>query len=297
MNYAIRIGIRDSQSDISIYRHHWACLIVVAFFSFLGEAEAAGDPLRYRAGLRLSVEKNKLNKVERESVINSLREKTGLEDLGFDEDGFLSLGDRTKTSGGSATARELLLAAMSLSYAIDIESHNHSREVAFARLDTPVHFLNYSSGEEIDVYPIQIDFNDFKRLRGDKQVLEAFDVGFVILHELGHAVLGLHDTLETITGLGECEKYINRIRHELGLPLRQNYIARLYSRAGSLAELTKQMAELNFSQVVAAGEKSKTRHYILSWEAREVGPIVSETGVLAARGRAGKPILATLNGQ
>ena len=41
----------------------------------------------------------------------------------FDENGFLTLGDQTKFSGGSATARALLDAAATMTLAVDLESH------------------------------------------------------------------------------------------------------------------------------------------------------------------------------
>jgi len=44
--------------------------------------------------------------------------------------------------------------------------------------------------------PIEIDFADFDHLLGEKKVLEAFDLGFAILHELCHAALELRDPAE-----------------------------------------------------------------------------------------------------
>lgn len=297
MIHASRIATRvpDHHSHIRKYRRHCACLMLLAFVSMLCDMIEAGDPLRYRAGLRLSAEKNKLSEKERRIVIDSLREKSGFEEIGFDENGFLSLGDVVKFAGGSSIARELLMAAMNLPYAIDLESHNRSKEIAFARLDKPVHFMNISSGEKINVYPIQIDFIDFNKLRGDKEVVDSFDIGFTILHELGHAVLGLHDSIDSDSDLGECERHINSIRRELGYPVREHYLAKTYSRSLMMTESSSLVAELNFTKLVEGGGRSKKQRYALTWSAHEVGPIVSESGLQAARGRSSKSIAASIN--
>lgn len=297
MNHASRIAteLRDRQSHIRKYRRQCACLMLFAFVSMLCDTIEAGDPLRYRAGLRISTDKNKLSDQERESVIRSLSEKSGFQEIGFNEDGFLDLGDTGKFSGGSSTARDLLLAALDLSFAIDLESHNRSKEIAFARLDKPVHYFNFSSREEIDVYPIQIDFSDFKKLRGVKEVVDSFDIGFTILHELGHAVFGLHDSIDSESDLGECEQYINSIRRELGYPVREHYLAKTFSRSLTMSERSSLVAELNFTKLVENGGKSKKLRYVLTWRAHEVGPIVSESGLLAARGKSAKAIAASIN--
>src|SRR5215467_13767746 len=106
----------------------------------------AGDPLRYRGGLRNSPGERKLNAKQLDAVLTSLRDKTGLLEMRFDENGFLTLGDQTKFSGGSATARALLNATVSLPHAVDLESHMYASEVAFARLGKPVGYYHYPTG-------------------------------------------------------------------------------------------------------------------------------------------------------
>src|SRR5262249_48841067 len=71
-------------------------------------AAASGDPFRYRVGLRNSPGQYRLGAKQLDILLVSLREKTGFLDMTFDENGFLTLGDQTKFSGGSATARALL---------------------------------------------------------------------------------------------------------------------------------------------------------------------------------------------
>src|SRR5215468_7124540 len=133
----------------------WA---IVAYFAatcaMLPQTRAAsGDPFRYRGGLRNSPGNHKLNVRQLGAVLTSLRDKTGLLEIRFDENGFLTLGDQTKFSGGSATARALLNATASLPHAVDLESHMYAPEVAFARLGKPVSYHYYSTGAKIDVTP------------------------------------------------------------------------------------------------------------------------------------------------
>ncbi|HZF41219.1 MAG TPA: hypothetical protein VE715_20520 [Blastocatellia bacterium] len=271
--------------SIAIIRHVWQrpstnCVRAIAL-SFAATCAlfpqtraASDDPLRYRGGLRNSPGKRKLNAKQLDAVITSLRDKTGLLEMRFDENGFLTLGDKTKFSGGSATARALLDAAASMPHAVDLESHMYSSQVAFARLAKPVAYLHYSSGAKIDVFPLEIDFSDFSKLRGDQQALAAFDLGLVILHELGHTTLGLRDSVDDPEGLGECEALINRIRRELNLPERQTYVAQSYtastfnSTGGSI-----RFAELVFARAVEKQGRMRIEKFNISWEASLVGPI------------------------
>ncbi len=235
----------------------------------------AGDPFRYRGGLRNSPGMRKLNAKQLDAVLTSLRDKTGLIEMRFDENDFLTLGDQTKFSGGSATARALLDAAVTMGHAADLESHMYSSKVAFARLAEPLAYRNFSSGAKIDVYPLEIDFSDFSKLRGDRPALAAFDLGFVILHELGHAALGLRDAAGDPQGPGECEELINRIRRELNLPERQTYVAQT-SRVTSFTPTrgSTQFAELTFARTVEKQGRMQTEKFNLRWEALIVGTII-----------------------
>jgi hypothetical protein len=233
---------------------------------------AIGDSSRYQGGVRNSIARA-LNPKQLDRILRSLREKTGFLEMHFDETGFLRLGDRMKIVGGSATARELLIAAVDRGRAIDLENHDHSPMVAFAQLGRSVVFTSLATGTRVDVYPIEIDFSDFAHLRGDKVVLAAFDIGFVVLHELAHAVLDLHDSLDGTGGPGECEDYINRIRRELSLPERQNYIARTFRFASVALGKAQPHAELLFARTVEQEGRARTQSFNLTWEADLVGAV------------------------
>jgi len=249
------------------------CLLAMLVGALCNSALAGiGDSWRYQSGVRNSAQRA-LNAKQIERLLKSLREKTGFLGMHFDEQGFLRLGDRTKIAGGSAAARELLIAAVDRGRAIDLENYDRSSIVAFAQLAKSVVFMSLATGMKIEVYPIQIDFSDFAHLRGDKVVLAAFDIGFVVLHELAHAVLDLHDSFSETGGPGECEDYINRIRRELGLPERQNYVARTFRMAQIALGKPQPQAELLFARTVEQEGRARTQSFNLTWEAEMVGAV------------------------
>ncbi|MEP7340361.1 MAG: hypothetical protein ABI977_21695 [Acidobacteriota bacterium] len=251
------------------------CLLALLVGTLCDPAMAAiKDLLRYQSGVRNSVELA-LNAKQIEILLKSLREKTGFLEMHFDETGFLKLGDRTKPAGGSATARELLIAAVDRTHAIDLENHDRSSRIAFAQLAKSLVYMSRATGAQIEVYPIEIDFSDFAHLRGDKAVLVAFDIGFVVLHEFAHAALGLRDSPGETGDPGECEEYINRIRRELDLPERQNYVARTYRKKIFPGEKLLPQAELLFARTFEQQGRAKTQTFNLTWDSEPVGAVRS----------------------
>lgn len=250
----------------------FSMLALVVVCTLCARMSANGNnATRYQNGVRNSLD-HPLNAKQLSSLLENLRGKSGFQQMHFDQHGFLRLGDRSKIEGGSAAARELLIAAVDRTRAIDLESHNRTSQIAFARLAMPVSYMSRESGARIEVYPVQIDFSDFDHLRGDRQAIEAFDIGFVVLHELGHAALGLHDALVNGQEPGECEEFINRIRRDLGVPERQNYAAKTHTRRMFPAQLPSRQAELLFTNSLAGG---KTKSLSLSWDAGQVGAVKS----------------------
>jgi hypothetical protein len=273
-------------------------LICLLTSTRLSATAAGGDPFRYRTGLRNSPGERGLNAKQMDAVLTSLREKAGFLEMAFDENGFLTLGDQTKFSGGSATARALLDATIKMPHVVDMESHLYSAQVAFARLGRPVAYQNYSSGKKIDVFPLEIDFSDLSKLRGDRQALTAFDLGFMILHELGHAALGLRDTSGDPQGLGECEAMINRIRRDLDMPERQTYVAQISSAPSfSPTHAPVKQAELLFSRAVEKQGRMQIERYNLRWEASKVGPVTDLSDQSIAKARNARSIAPTTAGQ
>ncbi|MFN0109578.1 MAG: hypothetical protein ACKVZH_12045 [Blastocatellia bacterium] len=233
------------------------------------QSDGTGNSSRYQPGVRNSRERP-LNAKQLYSLVETLRQKSGFRGLEFDAYGFLRLGDRSHIDGGSSAARDLLIAAVDRGRAIDLESHHRTSEVAFARLASSVSYISKATGNRIEVYPIQIDFSDFAHLRGDREAIEAFDLGFVVLHELAHAALGLRDAMVEGQEPGECEEYINRIRRELGVAERQSYSAQTRLERPFLSQKPVHQAELLFAKQTLA-PKARPQMLSLSWEAERVG--------------------------
>lgn len=226
---------------------------------------------RFRAGLRNAPEQERLSVKQLQQVLQSLRDKTGWQGLFFDEESFLVCPEPAVFSGGSAAARRLLWAALNSKEAYDLEAHQHSRVVTFARLAPAIDFESRRTGAKIIAYPLQIDFADFQSLRGDGPALKAFDIGLVVLHELGHAVWHLRDALHAEDEPGECETYINLIRRELQLPERQNYLARVRPGTLNITAGTRLIAELFFARASGKPGQGKQDRFLLQWEAEMVG--------------------------
>lgn len=228
----------------------------------------------YRSGLRNSFTEYPLNATELELVLAQLRHKTGFVSLRFDEAGFLVIDDRSQIIGGSPTARELLVAAIDGPQSILLQSHNRSTKVAFGRASHGAIYTSWQSNRNIEASLVEIDFMDFKKLRGHRKAIEAFDPGFVLLHELCHIVLSLHDPSEKVGKAGDCETYVNRIRRELGIPERQQYAATTSTKHLSLSTPTATVAQLIFAQTQPGdepGERSKTKRFFTWWNSQEVG--------------------------
>ena len=235
---------------------------------------------RYRTGVRNTPGLHQLDASQLNQILQRLREVTGWSALYFDEAGFLVCPDPQAFNGGSAAARRLLSAALSGDQVYDLEAHNGSPLVNFGRL-TQLEHENARTGAKIDVRPLEIDFTDFQQLRGEGVVLKAFNVGLIILHELAHGVWQLRDAAYGEEEPGECETYINQIRHELQLPERQNYNARAHF---CMTHRTRLMAELYFIRHREKHGQTQKQRFLLYWDAEAVG---SPSESL----RAGKPNL------
>jgi hypothetical protein len=265
-------SVRSDRRKLSTVRVIAVSFAAICALSFQMRA-ACDDLFRYRGGLRNSAGEHKLNAKQLGAVLASLRDKTGLLEMGFDENGFLALGDPTKFYGGSATARALVEAAVSAAHVVEMESHLYSSQIAFARMAEPVAYKHHTSGAKIEALSLQIDFSDLSKLRGDRQALAAFDLGFIILHELGHTTLGLRDAVRDLQGLGECETLINRIRRELNLPERQTYVAQIRATpAFNSSYKSTSRAELVFAREIETPGRTRIEKFNLSWDA-SIGPI------------------------
>ena len=198
----------------------------------------------------------------RQELVQRLHKITGWVDLEFDKSGRLRKGTRPPT-GGSATARSLLTKAMAGPKTIVIEEASRDPNVVFSRVLSARWKDKDSNVPEVSV--IQIDFADFQFVTGDRMALEAFDVGWVMLHELDHIV---NDSLDAYRGdeTGECEDHINRMRRECDLPERGAYFFTPLPTASDSA-FAARFVRLAFEK----GLDGARRKYWLVWDANLVG--------------------------
>jgi hypothetical protein len=185
---------------------------------------AISVPAGFRSGLCLS-KTRPLTIRQQTGLFEQMRQRTGFAELHLDEDGFLALGDRAHISGGSPTARALLLAVVDSRDLFIIESHESEADLAFARVRAKFDYVSLSTIPEHrrTFWSIEIDFDDYGQLRGERDAISAFDPCLCLLHELAHAVFNFRDSVGEDDSLGDCERYINQIRRELRLPERQTY--------------------------------------------------------------------------
>jgi len=284
-NYQVLMSVRRALGAIIPACLSRAALALMFVCSLAAPSLATpADPLLFRPGLRNSSGSRKLSNQQLQMVIESLRQKAGFPEMRFDEDGFLTLGDRTRIVGGSAAARELLIATIDGNKLFEMENHSRSPHVAFAQLEGGYNLFSVTSEARIEagrkqayikpqswisVRPLLLDFWDFEQLCGERETLAAFDLGFAVLHELGHGALQLRDPTDP-TLLGECEEYINRIRRDLGLPERLRYFTQDQRVARSLGQRFLQ-AEQVFARAVEKQSRIKTEWFYLRWNIENVG--------------------------
>jgi len=227
----------------------------------LFQGYALGQPTK--PGITLLPDVAELHRLQ---LITKLEAITGWTDLEFDTAGRLRRSDQT-TVGGSSAARSLLDRAMSGQHTILIEDASRDSEIVFARVRFARWKTLASGGSPVSV--IEIDFADFEHVTGDHLALQAFDVGWVVLHEVDHIV---NDSLDADRAdeAGECESHINAMRRECSLPERGDYFFTFLPAAGD-SVFAARFVRLAFERDLAGSR----RKYWLVWDATLVGGIRS----------------------
>lgn len=219
--------------------------------------------------------RNDLSLRHRNELANQLRKITGWSDLEF-EHGRLRAGT-TKPVGGSHTARELLKTAVFGTTFIALEDASRRSDVTFSRV-IPAKWLQETTDHPPAVV-VQIDFADFDYVFGDAPALEAFNAGWVLLHELDHIV---NDTVDATLKdeLGECENHINRMRQECNLPLRSEYFF-TFLPVTKDSLFNNRLVRLAFEHQL--DESGKKKRYWLVWDVTRVGGLPKQTQIAALR--------------
>ena len=166
---------------------------------------------------------------------------------------------------GSETARDLLRQAVSGKNILILEDASNRDDVVFSQV-VPGRWKDKDfTGPP--VYVVRIDFADFDHLMGDQPALDAFDVGWGVLHEIDHAVKDSIDS-RVLGRVGDCEDHINQMRRELHLPERSNYFFTFFPYTEESGFSTR-LVRLAFDQKDPASNKH--RRYWLIWDAALVG--------------------------
>lgn len=276
-------------ADNSLNGHRNLQLFALALLLGALSFAALANPVSfYPAGVRNSVGPRRLNESQLQTLQESLRQKSGFVELEFDRQGALALGNRQNIAGGSATARALLQAAVDSANLFELESHDRSPEIAFARIVGAANRQPDPTSVRTTFYLLQLDFADFDRLSGARKAKASFDIGIALLHELAHGVLKLQDPPGNTDEIGVCDAHINKMRRELRLPERLYYhpgisVTRLAGAKGIV------QARLVFVERVTVNAKPSVQ-YSLSWLASQVSPnarniVGLQQGLLAARRR------------
>ena len=211
----------------------------------------------------------------REELVSKLRKITGWSNLRFDLAGALRLG--TNPVGGSIQARELLSRVVMGSAAVVIEDASRRADVAFCQVLPGKWKTNIQDTRP--AFVVQIDFADFENVIGDAPALQAFDVGWGLLHEFDHVVHNSRDA--TCLGeTGECEAHINEMRRECGLPQRAEYF-HTYSPLTLHSAFISRLVQLSFEQ--EQGPSKKKRRYLLVWDADLIGGVSQDKKLAALR--------------
>lgn len=209
----INIGLKTSSTIVRV------CLLGSLLFLFQNSIVKAEMPRN--AGIWCSMESGyRLSGAHKEELERSLRRITGLSGLSFGEDGSLSLGGFSSTTG-SSLARNILLCVLGSGNVFIIEDHSGSPTVNFGQMDEGLNYEDVLLQRRAVIWRVRLDFEDFREMEASHEVRQSFDAGFTMLHELLHG-LGYKDTLHE-EEIGECEGLINQVRSELGLPLRDQY--------------------------------------------------------------------------
>ena len=212
-----------------------------------------------------------VSKTNREELARRLRAITGWGDLAFDSDGAMKIGN-AEPRNGSQSARNLLNRALTGKRVILFEDANSRKDVVFCS----VVLGSMDQVTSSEVYVVLIDFADFRQVTGDKQALAAFDVGWAVLHEIDHVVEDSYDPHEDV--VGDCESHINRMRRELGLPVRNSYFFSFLPVKNDGTVISR-FVRLGFDQHDAASAKRK--RYWLIWDAAVVGGLTADEKLTA----------------
>ena len=211
--------------------------------------------------------RDELSVERQQELAQQLRAISGWPDLHFDADGALRFGN-SAPKGGSQKAREFLASVQSGHNLIVIEDASGRGDVVFGRV---VEAKLKGEDQGPPAFVVQVDFTDFAQVIGDKEALDAFNAGWVTLHELYHVASSAPDT-DDENETGECEVLINEMRRECRLAVRAEYHFR-FLPGHTRGEFKTRYVRLAFEKQNSSTNK-KRRVWIM-WDAAFVGGLPS----------------------
>lgn len=249
----------ESESRKSLPKAASVGLLLLTLAAFCAASARAADSAKVKILCR-----PELADARRQEVAARLREITDWNGLHFDTDGALRFGE-AQGATGSQTARELLAKAARGHLLILLEDASGSAEVVFSRVVEGRWTKDAEAKPRVLI--VQVDFSDFTRVKGDRDALASFNVGWAVLHEISHAVNDSTDT-ERAGEVGECETLVNQMRRECGLAERAEYHFH-YMPGVERSEFKTRYVRLAFEQQQPSTNK-KRRLWIM-WDASVVG--------------------------
>ena len=208
--------------------------------------------------------RDSISEHRRNELAAKLRKITGLRELAFAETGFLELGN-TGSNGGSRIARALMSTAVKGNNLVILEDASSRPDVIFSNV-VRGEWKSYQQSEA-SAFIVLIDFADFEHVMGDRRALSAFDLGWVVLHELDHIVNDSSDP-DVPGDAGDCENHINLMRQECNLPTREEYFVSFLPTSKN-SVFRSRFVRLAFSEWDSRTEK--TKRYWVMWDASLVG--------------------------
>ena len=178
--------------------------------------------------------------------------------MSFGADGSLSCGGAISPRG-SSTARRLISETLGSDRVVILEDVSERPDVVFAKV---VPGKWHDSAQSRPVFVVLIDFADFDHLMGDRQALEAFNVGWSVLHEIDHVTNDSEDS-DALGHVGECENHINQMRRECHLPARLDYFFYFFPTVRH-SDFRTRFVRLAFDQIDNA---RKHRRVWVIWDA------------------------------
>jgi hypothetical protein len=247
----------------------WPCPALILLLCFASQAHAENDVSNVLL-------RDNVSQSQRQQLAGALSKISGSPQLRFDNNGALRLGGRD-SKAGSAMARELLEKAVSGAHVIVVEGASNRSDVAFCAV-FPGRWTR-NALQRPAAFVLVIDFADFQNLVGDRRALEAFNIGWAVLHELDHVVNDSKDSTSTGES-GQCEDHINSMRRELKLPERTEYFYTLFPVSGDGNLFPTRLVRLAFE---TRADKDKKKRYWLMWDAAVVGGVVESKELLALK--------------